>query len=292
METDFLDLPNNFRQDVFEKILKAVNRHESVTLVAPPGMGKTLTMQLLVKRLVNCLYIDLNSLWEKNIPTDKPLTIILDHAENFSDQLYFKSVRESGRDKINFVFAVSGSILPTGPLDPVIMENIIYLEPLNTRDARIFLEKCEQLFRGKLTSKQKQEIFILSGGVPRLIKRLVKLFIDGLDPTTDLKFQNDLGEINKFYGRTATTDETVGKIQFKDTLSKQEYLLAKLLIENKDKMVTREAMIEAVWQSKMYDVNEHALDQMLHRLRKKLATATPKCNLISFRGRGCKLEIV
>lgn len=305
METDFLDLPNNFRQEIFDKILKAVNRHESVTVLAPPGMGKTLTMQLLAKRLPNVLYIDLNSLWQKNVPTDKPLTIIIDHAENFTDQLYFKSVRESARNKINFVFAVSGSILPTGPLEPIILENIIYLEPLNSADAKVFLNKTLELYSGKLSSQQIKKVLELAGGVPRLIKRLCKLFLDNLDPTTDLKLQNDLKEINKFWQNNpqlkwnipllspaAASQEKISEIEFKENLSKQEFLLAKLLIENKGKMVIRETMIEAVWQSKMYDVNEHALDQMLHRLRAKLSNSTPKCKLTTYRGRGCKLEIV
>lgn len=48
-------------------------------------------------------------------------------------------------------------------------------------------------------------------------------------------------------------------------------------------------MIEAVWENEQYDVNEHALDQMLHRLRKKLSGSTPKCKLEVYRGRGVKL---
>lgn len=300
-----MDLPNDFRQDVFEKILKAVDRHESVTLLSPPGMGKTLMLQLLAKKLTDSLYIDLNSSWEKNIPTDKSLTIILDHAEGLCEQLYFKSVRESARNKINYVFAISGNTLPIGPLGSVILENIIYLEPLNITDAKVFLEKSEKLYKGKLTPAQRQMILTLSGRVPRLIKRLCKLFLDNLDPATDLKLHNDLKEIATFLQNnpqlkwtipllspSSTAQEKIGEIEFKENLSKQEYLLAKLLIESKDKIVTREEMIEAVWKSKMYDVNEHALDQMLHRLRAKLATAAPKCNLITYRGRGCKLEII
>lgn len=286
---DFLDFPDSFRREIINKILKAAGRYQSVTLLAPPGMGKTLTLQLLAKRLPNSLYIDLNSQWEKNIPMDKPLVIILDHAENFPDQLYFKSVREAARDKITFIFAISGNTIPTGPLEPVLLENIISLGPLNAQDTKIFQEKCEQLFQGQLAPKQKQEILTLSSGVPRLIKRLTKLFIDNLEPATDLKFQKDLQEVNKYFGKDVASQETIGKVQFVETLSKQEHLLAKLLIEKTGQLVTREEMIEAVWKNNKYEVNEHALDQMLHRLRTKLASSSPKCNLITFRGRGCKL---
>lgn len=302
MDNSFLDFPDNFREEIFTKIQKVIAHHGSVTILAPPGMGKTLTLQLLTKRLPNNLYIDLNSQWEKNISTDKPLTIILDHAENFPDQLYFKSVREAARDKITFAFAISGSTIPSGPLESVLLENIIYLEPLTARDAKVFLEKTEELYQEKLSVDQKQKILELSGGVPRLIKRLCKLFMEGLDPKTDLKLQKDVEEIAKFLRNNSnvkwtvpmldnatTLGETVNNVQFSETLSKQEHFLAKLLIEKAGQLVTREEMIEAVWKNKKYEVNEHALDQMLHRLRSKLSSATPKCTLTTYRGRGCKL---
>lgn len=195
---DFLDLPETFRQDVFTKIIAAIDRHESITLLSPPGMGKTLTLQLLSKRLANSLYIDLNSPWEKNIDISKPQVIILDHAENISDQFYFKSVRESARDKISFIFAVSGHKVPDGPLHSVCLENIFVLNPLNETDANLFIERCQQLFKIKLTPKEKAEILRLAGGIPRVIKRLCKLFNDKIDPATDPKLQNDIKEIQDF----------------------------------------------------------------------------------------------
>ena len=185
------------------------------------------------------------------------------------------------------------------------LENVIYLEPLNSADAMAFLQKMENLYKGKLTPAQKEEILSLSGRVPRIIKRLCKLFMDKIDAATDLKLQSDLEEIDIFLKnnpqmkwdipllvKKTAGQERVNQVEFKEALSKQEFLLGKLLIENKGKMVTREEMIEAVWKSKMYDVNEHALDQMLHRLRKKMENATPKCKLITYRGRGCKLEVI
>lgn len=223
---------------------------------------------------------------------DQDTNDFLAFPESFNtDRLYFKSIRESARDKITFVFAISGKQIPVGPLEPVLLENIINLEPLNSQDAKIFLEKCEHLFQGKLTPAQKQKILDLGDGVPRLVKRLCKLFLDNLDPATDLKFQKDLQEVNNFFGKNPGSTETIGKIQFSEALSKQEYLLAKLLTDRQNQLVTREEMIEAIWKNKQYDVNDHALDQMLHRLRKKLASASPKCELGVYRGRGVKLSV-
>ena len=65
----------------------------------------------------------------------------------------------------------------------------------------------------------------------------------------------------------------------------------KKLIENKGELIDRETMIKAVWPKNLYETSEHALDQMIHRLRKKMESATPKCALLTFRGRGAKIEI-
>src|SRR3989344_1364939 len=309
MEDNFLNLPDNFRQDVLEKIFKAVDHSESLTLISPPGMGKTLLLQLISKKIKDAIYLDLNANFEAKTYVER--VIILDHAENLTkpgyekQSLYFKSIRESDRNRTSFIFAISGDVVLAGPLKTVMLENVIYLEPLNSADAMAFLQKMENLYKGKLTPAQKEEILSLSGRVPRIIKRLCKLFMDKIDAATDLKLQSDLEEIDIFLKnnpqmkwdipllvKKTAGQERVNQVESKEALSKQEFLLAKLLIENKGKMVTREEMIEAVWKSKMYDVNEHALDQMLHRLRKKMENATPKCKLITYRGRGCKLEVI
>jgi len=290
-----------------EKIFKAVDHSESLTLISPPGMGKTLLLQLISKKIKDAIYLDLNANFEAKTYVER--VIILDHAENLTkpgyekQSLYFKSIRESDRNRTSFIFAISGDVVLAGPLKTVMLENVIYLEPLNSADAMAFLQKMENLYKGKLTPAQKEEILSLSGRVPRIIKRLCKLFMDKIDAATDLKLQSDLEEIDIFLKnnpqmkwdipllvKKTAGQERVNQVEFKEALSKQEFLLGKLLIENKGKMVTREEMIEAVWKSKMYDVNEHALDQMLHRLRKKMENATPKCKLITYRGRGCKLE--
>ena len=306
----FLDFPDNFQSEIFAKIFKSIDRSESVTIIAPPGTGKTLLLQLLSQKRPDAIYLDLNGDWERNIWAQDKSVIILDHAENLTlpdfdkQSLYFKAIREAKRDRVAFVFAISGDVAPAGPLKTVMLENLIHMEPLNKRDATVFLARTEKLYKEKLTPAQKQKILALSGGVPRIIKRLCKLFLDNIDPAIDLKLQSDLDEINKFLqtnpqikwnipllSNSPDNEEVIGKIRFNESLSRQEYELAKLLIERESKLVTREEMIEVVWKSKMYEVNEHALDQMLHRLRKKLDKATPKGKLITYRGRGCKLEV-
>lgn len=253
------------------------------------------------------------------------LAIIIDHADRFieNDSLRLfsniRAIRESSRPKTGIIALSNGNLAKysdLGALTPIrslLFENLIPVPLLNHEDAVISLDNWSTYYQCNLSSITRRNILKVCSGFPRFIKRLTKLAADGIDlakvienPRQDYKLQVDLENLMDFNNGnpensykipllikldklTNNTVDRIGSIKFINLLSKQELLLAKLLIENKGKMVTREAMIEAVWQSKMYDVNEHALDQMLHRLRQKLATTTPKCKLVVFRGRGVKL---
>lgn len=51
-------------------------------------------------------------------------------------------------------------------------------------------------------------------------------------------------------------------------------------------------MIKAIWPTNLYETSEHALDQMIHRLKNKLKSATPKTELVTLRGRGAKVTLI
>lgn len=55
----------------------------------------------------------------------------------------------------------------------------------------------------------------------------------------------------------------------KDQLTKNEFIILKLLIENKSKIVTRTKLMRALWNDEIY-VSENTLTVNINRLRKKL----------------------
>jgi two-component SAPR family response regulator len=108
-----------------------------------------------------------------------------------------------------------------------------------------------------------------------------------INPESDFK----IPLLENFRSQHGPTQEKIDKVQFTSRLTRQEYALAKLLIDQAGALINREEMIKAVWPKNLYETSEHALDQMIHRLRLKLEAATPACHLLTYRGRGCKLTI-
>lgn len=276
---------------------KILNSGQSVLLLADPGMGKTTLLDLIfdVPGVRQQYFRDEVKLLRFNLeegilptlsPSEQKTIIFFDHTERLSDPdkqnfvYQIKALRDKMRPNISFLF-VTNIPLDLPPINHFLLENIYHLPPLSPTDAKDFLEEILKMRQGKLCPMQKKTIINQAGGVPRLIKKLTNLTLDGREWNSD-------PYVAKFLGSSEDDGEIVGPIKFSQKLSKQEFLLAKFLIEKGD-FASREDMIEAVWKNKQYEVNDHALDQMLHRLRQKLATATPKSVLLTFRGRGCKL---
>jgi DNA-binding response OmpR family regulator len=63
-----------------------------------------------------------------------------------------------------------------------------------------------------------------------------------------------------------------GDIVFSDKLTSLEYKLLKFMIENKERVLEKEEIINAVWQEAKttLGVTDQALDQLIFRLRKKV----------------------
>ena len=79
------------------------------------------------------------------------------------------------------------------------------------------------------------------------------------------KGSNELG-INKF-----NLDESSFKMSYKESsveLSKNEYKLVKKLIENKDKIVTREELLEVLWDDSSF-VDDNSLTVNITRIKNK-----------------------
>lgn len=75
-------------------------------------------------------------------------------------------------------------------------------------------------------------------------------------------------------------------------LSKAQYTLLNLLIENENDMVSREQCIKAIWgEEGAYEVSNQALDALIRRLRVRLAEKDAEFDyIITVRGHGLRFE--
>lgn len=263
----------------------------------------------------------------KIIKNDCRVVITIDHIEkicsdNFSGFFSaLKAIRELAREKISFIFIADSNLLKSASFEKfsaiqsILVENVITLNPLDKKDSEIFIKQVEKIMDCKISDKERTKIIETCGGFPRLMKRLTILVSDGEsltklieNPESDNKLRVDLQKIlnyveinpesnfkipllENFRNQHGPTQEKIDKVQFTSRLTRQEYALAKLLIDQAGELINREQMIKAVWPKNLYETSEHALDQMIHRLRLKLEAATPACHLLTYRGRGCKLTI-
>lgn len=255
------------------------------------------------------------------------VVITIDHIEKICSNDYsaffsaLKAIRELAREKISFIFIADSNLLKSASFEKfsniqsILVENVITLDPLDKKDSEIFVKQIEKLLSCAVTAKEREKIIEVCGGFPRLMKRLTIIVSDGANlneiiknPELDTKLKVDLQKIlnyieinpestlnipllENFRRQHGPTQEKLDKVHFTSRLTKQEYSLAKLLIQNSNELVDREKMVAAVWPKNKYETSEHALDQMIHRLKKKLETATPVCHLVTYRGRGSKLTI-
>ena len=82
-----------------------------------------------------------------------------------------------------------------------------------------------------------------------------------------------------------------GDINFSDRLTALEFKLLKFLLDNKDRIIEKEEIINAVWgdQKTVLGVTDQALDQLIFRLRKKIEDNPNQPQYIqTIKGRGFK----
>lgn len=120
------------------------------------------------------------------------------------------------------------------------------------------------------------------------LQKLEKLYI--IDKNQN--FISPLFEVflkHKYSQKEAYT-ENLERFQLEARLTANEYKILKLLTENPEKIYSREEIIRAVWgENAGQETSNHALDQLIHRLRDKLKSAKPTANLETIRGRGHRL---
>src|SRR5690606_22272698 len=91
---------------------------------------------------------------------------------------------------------------------------------------------------------------------------LFETFIQGKEVNINEKITFDVDKNEIFKGGLAISEN----------LSSSEFRLLKFLIENKDRTVEKEELINAVWtqQKTQEGVTDQAFDQIIYRLRKKI----------------------
>ena len=253
------------------------------------------------------------------------LVLIIDHIQEldypelapfFANLSY---VYRRFRPNLNFIF-ISDRLLRTRAdlenfkdLGRFLTSNIISISNLNQKDSFWFIKDVEKQVRLHLNKEEETEIFKISSGFPRTMKRLVEAVSKGFSIDELMENPNlfpalaiHLDELSESGGmiqespiliayRNSLSDKDKGdhfeNIKFNQRLTKLEDKLLKFFLLKKGEVVVREDGIEKLWGENAVAISDHAYDQIVHRLRGKLRTSIPKVELETIKGRGHCLRI-
>lgn len=111
--------------------------------------------------------------------------------------------------------------------------------------------------------------------------------------TTDGKYVCKVFENYVNIKETKSTNrfkDSVGDITLNNKLTASEHKILKILNNNLNQICGRDEIIEKLWgENAMGDISDHALDQIISRLRKKLVGSS--ADLETLRGRGYRLSV-
>lgn len=125
-----------------------------------------------------------------------------------------------------------------------------------------------------------QKVGLLQDG--KITIPLLEVFIKNKEKTTQ-----DI----KFYFDESTKEIKKGEQIISDKLTSLEFKLLKFLIENKNRVIERDELINSVWTKTQSTagVTDQAVDQLVSRLRKKIEEEPNNpCYLQTIKGRGIK----
>ena len=150
----------------------------------------------------------------------------------------------------------------------------------------------EQLFEALATEKETLRNLVLDktqSGDEKNIKILKNLYIiDSNGKFIHPLFSSFLRE--KFSSKPDFEETLAEKIHLKTQLTANEYRALTFLFAHDGEICPREKIATAIWgENASLDISNHALDQLIHRLRKKLKSAEPVVTLETIRGRGHRL---
>lgn len=317
----FLDFPKDFGRELEEAINKSGERGVNLQVVGLKGSGKSLMFRAILGRNKDIKYIDCNLLTEKYIDKlwNKGISgiCLIDSFENivgYDNNLVKKimSIYDQNRDYVTFVFSVEREMVMKSSCDTY------YVKPLNKLETKWFVNGLAQ-FNNGVKDIIINKIIEVSGGCMAIIKRLyeagaggedLEKLIDNPHLNSHLKYQlelmveglgkdkNDVEALKKYY----LVDEK-GKFLSKvvenfmvqksrgrnENLTREEDKVMKLLEKNKNQICLREDLIGMIWgKNADLTISDHALDQLMHRLRNKLKNNGVEIETV--RGRGYILK--
>lgn len=221
------------------------------------------------------------------------------------------------RHHLSYIFAVSHPIIdPTqlskfSRLANLLTQNLYFLPPLSQTDAFSFIDLCQKDLGISLTQKEKAAIYQLTGGYMQTIKRLieargntvsdihlqyhiqclyqnVKPYLHNPDLLHKMHLTDDLGQFtNQVLVKYIATQKPQPK--FVECLTAAELKAYQYLLDHKDQIVPRDELITAIWGFKSIGVSDHALDQLMLRLKRKASESNSQIKIESVRGRGHRL---
>lgn len=314
----FLDFPKDFGRELEEAINRATNRGVNLQMVGLKGSGKSLMFRAILSRNKEIKYIDCNLLTDRYIEElgKKGLSgiCLIDSFENivgFDNGVVKKimSIYDQNRDYVTFVFSVEREMVMKSSCDTY------YVKSLSKLEGKWFVEGLRQFNNNNIGAETINKIIEVSGGYMTIIKRLYEAVVGGenlekliYNPqlNTHLKYQlelmveglgkdkNNIEVLKKYYlvnekGKflsKVVENFMSQKSGFRNkNLTREEDKAMKLLENNTNKICLREDLIEAIWgRSADLSISDHALDQLMHRLRNKLKSNGVEIETV--RGRG------
>jgi hypothetical protein len=225
------------------------------------------------------------------------------------------------RYQLSYIFASNLPIISLKKLetfhhlDQLISQKIVYLPPLSYDDAIWFIDDCMARIDKKLTLNQKENYFKLSGGYMQTLKRLVEAEEDfqhdihlnyhleklyrNLKPVlsdktllTKMGFLDPQGGFsNLILGDFIRRQITPPPLPLSDLLTSGELKVYRYLMDHPNLLCSREDLIGVVWGSSLHpEASDHALDQLVHRLKNKISKHSPTIKIETIRGRGHRLS--
>ena len=238
----------------------------------------------------------------------------LDHPELKSFFIFLSDLYRNYESQISFIFCSTKAFTHSSQLGNfanlkrLMMENVIYSTVFDSRDTEWFIKESEKSLDVRLKESQRKNIFRLSGGFPRTMKRLVDSVGKGFsldeiatNPGVEASLSLHLDELSGYEHMAERvpllqtyleskvsigSKERVGKVIFQKRLTKIEEKVFQFLLKRKGEIVKRNEVIEKVWGKKAVDISDHAYDQIIHRLRGKLIGSRPQLEIETVRGRG------
>lgn len=234
----------------------------------------------------------------------KRILFLFDSFENLTDlkeKLILNSLGsliDSNRDLITCVFSLES------PINEKILgrfAQIYYVAMLSKADFEWFIGGLQDTYGKQIDSKSKKLIFETSGGFMALVKRLFEIWesgenleylIQNPENNIHLRYQLDLISESENNLKVPILENYIKDIKSPnkngDNLTVSEFKLLSYLGSTKGQICSREDIIFSLWgENASFDVSNHALDQLIHRLKKKLDETEMKIETV--RGRGYRL---